>query len=167
MKATGGDLKLQGTSLNKGTTFVLEFPFTQKSRSPSSEKSLKEEDILFVDDDQDWITLFKDNIQEEGYSLYFASSFSEALKILKAVHFKLAVFDIRLLDSEPDNKDGLQLLKYIENNCEGTKVIIITGYWTEQDEQTARKSSHLIKFIRKETFDVLAFKSLVQQTLKG
>ena len=70
--------------------------------------------ILLVEDDErayDPITRW---LKEEGFLVRLATSYLEAKTALETDHFHLAIIDIRLVDDERDNKQGLQLLEDVE-----------------------------------------------------
>jgi hypothetical protein len=46
-----------------------------------------------------------------------------------------------------------------------TKVIIVTGYGTKDQERLARQSPALMGFLHKQQFDVARFRSLVRQVV--
>jgi signal transduction histidine kinase/CheY-like chemotaxis protein len=164
MQATGGDVFLKKSVLNQGATFTVVVPCADQKECSLIDK-LPTKDILIVDDDQSWRDTFIDILTSEMYSIEIARNYEEATTLLKKNRFRLAVVDIRLEDAVPDNKDGLILLADIDQANLNTKVIIVTGYGTEEYKEIANKSSRLIKFINKEKLDMHTIKHLIQQTL--
>jgi DNA-binding NtrC family response regulator len=86
--------------------------------------------ILVVDDIKDWRLTLGGLLEDEGYEVQVAGSSAEAMKVLGADHFDLAVLDIRLDETDEDNKEGLNLAAQIRERWPKVKVIIITGYGT-------------------------------------
>ena len=168
MRATGGDVFLKDTRLGEGSTFVVEVPCVGKGEVASVELvATGEVDVLVVDDDQEWRDSLVDIMETEQYSVETATNYAEASHALATKHFKLAVLDIRLVDADPENEDGLRLLAYIDKASLDTKVIIITAYGTEQHKQTAGQSPRFLDFIHKKEFDLPGFRALVRQAVKG
>lgn len=84
--------------------------------------------ILIVDDMPDWRTTLSGILLDEGYEVYTASSRDESLRLLAAERFHLAVLDVRLDESDEDNREGLELMRQIRTFDPTTLVIILTGY---------------------------------------
>ncbi len=125
----------------------------------------KELDILIVDDLAQWRKKLVTIIKKPQYSIKIATSYTEALQALATNNFKLAILDMKLVDSDEKNKDGLRLLADIDKANLDIKVIIITAYGTEEDEETARRSQKLLDFINKRTMQASKFRDLVHQTV--
>ena len=171
MQATGGDLVLKDTQVGKGTTFILKIPCDKDIEPVLIDEKLskmEELDVLIVDDEGRWREQFVDILANEQFSVETAKSFEEALNTLKTKKFKLAIIDIRLVDSDPKNEDGMRLLKKIDEYSLETKVIIITGFktdWIEKQKQRASQSPRLLDFIKKGELDVAKFRNLVRRAI--
>ena len=160
MRAAGGDVILKGSGPGEGATFVIEIPCIGTRISSFREQF----DILVVEDEPRWRDELIDSLtSDRQYTLRTARNYVEARHALESNRFKLAVLDIRLIDSDEKNEDGLRLLADLEKMDRDTKVIIITAYGTEQQEQIAKRSSRLVAFIHKKDLDVPRFRSLVRQ----
>jgi two-component system response regulator YesN len=85
---------------------------------------MEKKSILFVDDDEVVRTMIKGFLERE-YNVLEASSYSEAVKLLK-YPIDLALIDYILPDS-----DGFDLLKAIREEKVTLPAIIITGYSNE------------------------------------
>ncbi|MBN1873935.1 MAG: response regulator [Anaerolineae bacterium] len=88
--------------------------------------------ILIVDDLPDWRQTLKGLLADEGYEIEVADSLSGALSLLSSDQFDLIVSDLRLDESDTKNKDGLELASRVRAQWPGTKVILITGYGTQE-----------------------------------
>jgi len=168
MQATGGDLVLKDTRIGVGTTFVIKIPCIGKGDSILAEDPLamkKEVDVLIVDDEKNWRDQLKDILINDGYSVEIANSYDEGSGALTTSHFKLAILDIRLVDADPNNEDGLRLMADIDKARLSTKVIIVTGYGEERHKQIASLSSRLLGFTNKSSFSVPIFRELIRQAL--
>ncbi len=84
--------------------------------------------VLVVDDLPDMRATLSGLLQDEGYDVRSASSRAEALQMLDAGRFHVAVLDVRLDEADEDNRDGLLLMHEIKEKHPATATIILTGY---------------------------------------
>ena len=89
---------------------------------------MKRAKILVVDDLPDVRATISGLLSDAGFDVTSASSKKDALQILRTDQFNAAVLDIRLDDTDEDNKDGLVLMHEIKNHHPRTATIILTGY---------------------------------------
>lgn len=171
MRATGGDVVLRDTQPGEGTTFVIEIPCMGRREVASKQESLPAEelDILVVDDYQEWRDQLMDVIAPEQYSAMTTTNYAEASHALETNYFKLAVVDIRLVDADEKNEDGLRLLADIDKAGLDTKVIIMTGFGpkerVEQQKRIASQSPRLLDFIYKPEFNASKFREIVRHAV--
>lgn len=165
MQATGGDVVLKDTRPEEGSTFVVEIPCVTEGEIIKEEIPVK--DILIVDDEKEWCEQLFDAVESENFSIEAVENYEAASHALLTNHFKLAIVDIRLVDGDPRNKDGLRLLADIDKDNLDTKVIIVTGYGTKDDEEIARQSPKLQDFIYKNKLNFPDFCALVHKILEG
>jgi len=117
--------------------------------------------ILVVDDLPDWRKTLTGLLVEEGYEAQAAGSVAEAVKLLEANHFDLALLDVRLDESDENNIEGLDLAAKIKDRWPNVKTIIITGYGTPNTVQRAmepdKHGKRLVQdFIEKTQTDTLS-----------
>ena len=79
--------------------------------------------ILVVDDEDDLRTLLSHVLSTHGYDITSASDGEEAIALLEKVSF-----DVALLDIQMPNINGIEVLKFISENCPSTRAIMLTGY---------------------------------------
>lgn len=84
--------------------------------------------ILVVDDLPDWRITLSGLLMDQGYDVQTASSIDNALEILEKEYFHVAVLDVRLDETDEDNRDGIQLMHEIKKRRPSTEIIILTGY---------------------------------------
>lgn len=84
--------------------------------------------ILVVDDIPDVRATLSGLLSDEGYDVRSASSREEALQMLDAERFDVAVLDVRLDETDEDNRDGLLLMREIKELDPVAAIIILTGY---------------------------------------
>jgi DNA-binding response OmpR family regulator len=79
--------------------------------------------ILIVDDDQNILHLYKEDIEEEGYEVIIADSGKEALRLFEEENPDLVSLDISIPDI-----DGIQLLRLMKEKRPHVPIIMITAY---------------------------------------
>ncbi len=122
--------------------------------------------ILVVDDRDNWCKQLALMLREEGYEVETADSYTTALQILQRTICHLAVIDVRLIDADATNTDGLSLIAAIEENCWPTAVIALTGYGRAAYENNpVLKSPRVKAFLGKREFDNNQFLSLVAKSI--
>jgi CheY-like chemotaxis protein len=84
--------------------------------------------VLLVDDLQDWRITLSGLLKGGGYDVQVASTLTEALSLLKQDFFHVAILDIRLDETDENNKDGLLLMHQINRKSPMTSIIILTGF---------------------------------------
>ena len=84
--------------------------------------------ILVVDDLPDVRATLSGLLSDEGYDVRSASSRVEALQLVDAERFHVAVLDVRLDETDEDNQDGLLLMHDIREKDPTVAIIILTGY---------------------------------------
>jgi len=95
--------------------------------------------ILVVDDLPDWRKTLGGLLKDAGYEVQVAGSSAAALALLRSGHFDLALLDMRLDESDEDNREGLNLADEIRQHWPAVKVVIITGYGTPDTLRRARE----------------------------
>ncbi len=123
--------------------------------------------ILIVEDFEDWRELLKGLLQREGHHVKALSTLQAAQDHLKKTKdLDLAVVDIRLLETDESNEDGLRLLAEIHERRDFTKVIMITGHGTMESQRKAFRAFHAFDFFRKEQFDSEEFRQAVREAVE-
>jgi len=115
--------------------------------------------ILVVDDEENILTLFEDELTDAGYRVSTASTGQQALDSIKEEVPDLVVLDIRMPDMH-----GLEVLSKIREDHRNLPVIMCTAVHGLKDEYTvwdARVSAYLTKPI---DLDDLVYK--VQEVLE-
>ena len=85
--------------------------------------------ILIVDDYADWRQLLTGLPQREGYDVRAVGTLDDARRELDRIKdLDLAILDIRLVETDGSNEDGMRLLSEIHDRGGFTRVIMITGH---------------------------------------
>ena len=84
--------------------------------------------VLVVDDLPDWRVTLSGLLIDQGYDVQVASSLDDAMELLESESFRVAILDVRLDETDEDNRDGLFLMRRIKERWSSVDVIILTGY---------------------------------------
>ncbi len=117
--------------------------------------------ILVVDDMGNWRALLRTILESEGYAVYTAARFSEAMTLLQERTFHVAVLDVRLIDADPANIDGLYLRGKINTHWGKTRTIVVTGYGALAREYGVSG------FFEKSAFDSQNFREAVAMAVEA
>lgn len=115
--------------------------------------------VLVIDDELIVRMSCERTLSEAGYNVRSASGGKEGLELLEKDNYDLLLLDLKMPDM-----DGLEVLRVLRNRWPDTKVIIITGYGTDQtSEQTQKEGAH--NFLEK-PFTPDSLLSITQLTLQ-
>ncbi|MFP4416238.1 MAG: response regulator [Chitinispirillaceae bacterium] len=137
-KSHGGAITVDST-LGKGTTFNLYLPITNKVSAGDKKKnvflnSVREEQILIVDDDRDVSQTIKDMISSLGYSVMVADSGEEAVSVFRDKHRDIRAVFIDMVMPGMDGGRTFFKLKEIDPQI---NAIMVSGYTLTENVQHA------------------------------
>ncbi len=92
--------------------------------------------ILVVDDEPAILFAYRKLIEKDGITVDISSSLEDAIRQIRARQYLAVIADLRLAGT--DNGDGLEILRFIQNEWPGTRTILATGYGDSEIEKTAR-----------------------------
>ena len=96
--------------------------------------------VLTIDDELIIRMSCERALSSVGYEVKTASGGKEGIGILEKERFNLVLLDLKMPDM-----DGIEVLKLIRVKWPDTKVIIITGYGTDQTaEETMKHGAHYL-----------------------
>jgi DNA-binding NtrC family response regulator len=87
--------------------------------------------VLVVEDDPSWQMNYEEILEEEGYLVELAANKEEAAHKLRERTFDVAIVDLRLVDDDPRNRDGAEVVKLMHDLKVPTRAIVKSGYLTE------------------------------------
>ena len=123
--------------------------------------------VLIVDDYSDWRGLLSGLLEREGHLVHAVATKEEALAYIgENRDLDLAVLDIRLVDIDESNEDGMRLLDEIRKQLSFTRVIMVTGYGTMETQRKAFKQYQAFDFFSKAQFDSEEFKDAFQEAIE-
>ena len=111
--------------------------------------------VLIVDDMVNWCELLADSLSRNGFHVDSANSAIDASQHVDKNSYDVIVLDIRLDAYNPDNADGMSILKslYESGVLVNTKVIMLSAYGTIEMMKRAFRDYGVADFISKEDFD--------------
>ena len=124
---------------------------------------MKSATILIVEDEPSWRELYKEIVVDSGYFCEVVASVEKAIEKLQKQFFNLAILDIRLVDPDPANEGGLEILKWLVKKQIDTKVVICTGYPTLERTRSSFLSGKVVDFLSKDTFSESQFLSIISK----
>lgn len=123
--------------------------------------------ILIVEDYADWRELLCGLLQREGHQVKAAGTLQEARSIIENTRgLDLAILDIRLVQTDQANEDGMRLLSEIQDRQGFTRVIMVTGHGTMESQRRAFREFRAFDFFRKEQFDSQEFREAVREAVE-
>jgi DNA-binding response OmpR family regulator len=96
--------------------------------------------ILIVDDDQNILRLYKEELEEEGYQIVTASNGQEAMDQFEKETPDLVTLDILLPDV-----DGIKLLRQMKEKRPRMPVIMSTAYDYRDDFAVWASEAYIVK----------------------
>lgn len=88
--------------------------------------------VLVVEDDPSFAAALLRSLEGAGYQVTLAASVEQALATLGGAPFNVLLTDLRLQD-----RDGIELLASLRQRPEPPRTILMSGYATAKDHQTA------------------------------
>jgi len=123
--------------------------------------------ILIVEDYADWRELLSGMLMREGHEVQTAASLQQARALIRGnKDLDLAILDIRLVETDESNEDGMQLLADIHRAQGFTRVIMISGHGTMEKQRKAFREFRAFDFFRKEQFNSEEFRRGVQEAVE-
>ncbi len=163
---SGGELKLEDSKIGEGATFSFALQISNlKSTNQKSVSNTKPVikntkinncSILFIEDEQSIVDLYKIYFEKHGYNFYSTHDLSEAEDMLKTKNIDVVILDIIIRKKEKDGminvvaEQGYTFLEKIkkEKLLKNIPVIMFSNLNTEQDRVKAKNlgaSDYLFK----------------------
>ena len=123
--------------------------------------------ILLVEDRADWRRRLTKYLQEEEYFFETATSYNAALEVLDKKPFDVVLVDLRLVEWDDANFQGMGLLPRISELREenGTQAIIITAYPTPENVREAFRDRGVLDFFIKSDLDPQRLKGAIRDAV--
>ncbi len=112
--------------------------------------------VLIVDDDQNILRLYKEELLDEGYEVVTASNGKEALEMFDRENPDIVTLDILLPDI-----DGIKLLRQMKEKKPRLPVIMSTAYDYRDDFAVWASEAYIVK-----TADMTELKATIKKLIK-
>ena len=112
--------------------------------------------ILVVDDEKNILKLYKEELEDEGYTVVTANSGKEALEVFRVEEPDIVTLDIMIPDI-----NGLQLLQQLKQEKPQTPVIILTAYDYRDDFLVWASDAYVVK-----SSDMVTLKATIKQIIE-
>lgn len=130
-------------------------------------ESKKKYSVLVIDDQANWRELLVDLLDDQ-FDVKSAKDYENALELIQSQNrpFHVVVTDMRLIDEEVGNEDGLKLIEYLNKRGDETKTIVVTGYATLATAKRALSALAAYDYLEKRpsdgsSFNITEFQSIV------
>ncbi|MCK4762191.1 MAG: response regulator [Candidatus Aminicenantes bacterium] len=113
-------------------------------------EDIKKLKLLIVDDDRDLLRQLEFLLEDDFKEVLTASSKEQALESVSA-HGDVDVFlvDVRLSETDPGNREGLELVKEIRRQNSNAVILMMSRYTAAKYEELVRQEAQADGFIRK------------------
>ncbi len=127
--------------------------------------------VLIVDDYSDWRDMLSGLLEREGHQTEAVGTLEAAVNYINDnKDLDLVILDIRLVETEENNQDGMRLLAEIRKRLPFTRVVMVTGYGTMETQRKAFKEFQAFDFLSKAQFDSeefrRSFQDAIEQTIR-
>jgi CheY-like chemotaxis protein len=124
--------------------------------------------ILVIDDEARWRDELRSQLCRAGYIVESAGSVSSALQMLQESFYHLLVLDIRMVDGDKGNVEGMQLLDLLAtmDYLGAVEIIMLSAYGTKAQMRAAFRRYRVADFQSKTDFSAREFTEMVRQTFE-
>lgn len=102
--------------------------------------------IIIIDDDEELLEEMKDILTDSSYEVHTYAEVGDSLNAIRCNHADLIILDVKL-----NNTNGITVaaqLKYYPET-RNTPIIIISGYYKEDDLQRMKRNSGITDYLVK------------------
>lgn len=123
--------------------------------------------VLLIEDRPDWRRKLTKYLKADGHSFKTAKTYTEALSLLDTEAFDVVLVDLRLVDWDDSNFQGLDLLPRIDElrKTNGTQAVVVTAYPTPENIRQSFRDHGVSDFLFKADFDPKMFKRAVRTAI--
>ncbi len=120
--------------------------------------------ILVVDDQAVWRDQLTKTLRGNGFRAEAVDTIEKAEELLKRMNFHMVLLDIRMDDSDPQNIEGMELLRG-EVLRDDIRIMILSAYGTKEYMRESFGNRYVSNFISKMDFDEDNFINRVRDAL--
>lgn len=111
--------------------------------------------VLVVDDEKNILKLYKEELEEEGYTVLTANSGAEALQIFERENPDIVTLDILMPEM-----DGIAVLRQLKEKKPSVPVVMLTAYDYRDDFSVWVSDGYVVK-----SSDLTALKATLKSIL--
>lgn len=122
--------------------------------------------ILLVDDLPEWQDTLADLLRMDDFEVDVAESLDVAIQRLSRTLYHVAIIDLRLVDWDTSNIEGMTILDEINRRfgkTDAIEKIMISAYSDKRQLREAFRKHEIYDFILKEDFNDEEFREIVRQ----
>lgn len=105
-----------------------------RTQLPRTGLTAMDEKVLLVDDEEDFLEAMTERMRVRGISMKTTTSPSEALRIAREEPLDAVILDLMMPET-----NGFEVLKELKRIKPGLRVILLTGYATEETRVKAKR----------------------------
>ena len=125
--------------------------------------------VLVIDDDEDWLASLTDALPAH-MQYETAATYTEASQKIATQRFDLVVCDLRLVDDESNNCEGMSLIRDLraQDQARGglTQVIIVSAFGTPEQIRQSYRDFQIYYFFDKRYFAPPKYHDVTQEALR-
>jgi signal transduction histidine kinase/CheY-like chemotaxis protein/HAMP domain-containing protein len=157
----GGEIEVESEE-GRGTEFILHFPIAklkgEAKADVSADFSMKQADILIVDDDEEVLTVLDKLLGSAGHRVVTATNGESGIEL-----FQKGRFDLLMTDLGMPGMSGRVLTKKIKALRPDIPTIMITGWGAQFDTETLKDDG--VDFLVTKPFDYEKIMRVIQDAL--
>ena len=120
----------------------------QKTKA-KGQAMIKKGKILIVDDNPSFRDAYSLILEMKGFEVLTAEDYPSAVALIEQHYFHAATIDVRLIDDDKNNEQGMEFIKKLKDVGEGTRGIISTAYPRSDRYKRAYKELDAFDFLDK------------------
>ena len=120
---------------------------------------------LLVEDDPSWQAILKEILNDHGLHTDCTDNLQNAIEMIRATNYRLAVVDLSLSGKDHHNHDGLEVLRAIQRFAPGCKGILLTGHASVEIAVAAIQEFRALTCLQKEYFRRSEFREIITKAL--
>jgi len=120
---------------------------------------------LVVEDDPSWQGILTEILEDYGLKVDLADNLDEAIEKLRTIPYRLAVVDLSLDEQDHHNRDGVTVLRSMQQSAPDCTSILLTGYASVELAVAVIQEYGAYTCLRKETFRRVEFRKVIHQAL--
>ena len=125
--------------------------------------------VLIIDDDPDWQESLQRLLPQLSHRINIASDYQSAVQLLLDHSFDLVVADLRLVDSDDNNFQGMDLIRLIREKDQErdsfTQIILVSAYGTPEHIREAYRTFKIYYYFDKRYLSPSKYREAIQEAL--